>query len=175
MLIFVTAANGELLMMLLSKKLCALILSIIIVLHSHNSMACDRMMKGLTSSKGLAAVGLVYGATSAVSNFIWAFNWAKHTNMDPDSASTLQEWGGISAAIENILLGVFIPLAIYELQKLQPPAPLVAAPNAGVAVAAPNMGPITNNLPSMSDDSTPHFTIHIQNSESDGSGFDIHF
>jgi hypothetical protein len=79
-------------------------------LHACGENSC---LSGLASPKGVAVVGLVYGITSGVSNFLWAFDWEKHSGVDSKTKATIQEWGGITAAIENWILGFTIPLMVY--------------------------------------------------------------
>ena len=79
----------------------------------------NTFLKALASPKGVMVVSVVYCASQAISNFIWAFNWAKHTDMDPDTAVTLQEWGGLTASMESFLLGVVVPIMVWEYTQNQ--------------------------------------------------------
>ncbi len=59
----------------------------------------------------------VYAASQAISNFMWSFRWSVHTNISNETSAVIQEWGGLTAAIENLALGVVIPVMVYLHQQ----------------------------------------------------------
>jgi hypothetical protein len=77
----------------------------------------------LGTPKAAVIIACVYGLSQGVSNFLWAFNWAWHANAAPETAAIIQEIGGLSASLENFLLGVAVPVGLYfsakELKKHQ--------------------------------------------------------
>ena len=91
-------------------------------LNASSTHLCEK----LASPRGVAITTVIYGASSAVSNFMWGFNWQAHTGISAELAAQLQEIGGLSAAAENIILGAAIPLIVWgyvtkEQGKLQKP------------------------------------------------------
>lgn len=80
----------------------------------------------LANPRGVAITTLIYGTLSAISNFMWAFNWQGHMGMSAELSAKLQEMGGLSASAENIILGVFVPALVWgyvtkEQEILQKP------------------------------------------------------
>lgn len=73
----------------------------------------ESCLVGLATPSGLIIVGSVYAITSGISNFLWAFRWNKHTSVSDETSAKIQEWAGITAAIENWILGFMIPLMGY--------------------------------------------------------------
>ena len=78
----------------------------------------------LASPKGAAVVGIIYGLAGFFSNFVWAYNWQKHSNVTSDVSATRQEIGGLISAAENLVLGcvVSVGLAVYAWQQARSPA-----------------------------------------------------
>lgn len=71
----------------------------------------------LSTPKAAVIITCVYGLSQGVSNFLWAFNWAWHANAAPETAAIIQEIGGLTASLENFLLGVAVPLGLYFSAK----------------------------------------------------------
>lgn len=115
--------------MSIPKSLRIFLLSAIILMSSDfGLLACEgSCLAGLSSPKGLIIVGSVYAITSGISNFLWAFRWSKHTDVSDETSATIQEWGGITAAIENWILGFMIPLMGY-MYLTHPPAAQINDP-----------------------------------------------
>jgi hypothetical protein len=89
------------------------------LIGSQANHACEGCLDGLASPRGLAIVATVYAAAQAISNFMWAFRWSKHTDCSEETSLTIQEWGGLTASIENLALGVLIPVIVYLHQQNQ--------------------------------------------------------
>ncbi len=77
-------------------------------------------LSGLATPKSLAIIATTYGLSTAVSNFLWAFRWNKHAGVSDETSAKIQEAGGISAAIECLILGFMIPLIAYQYRKKHP-------------------------------------------------------
>ena len=71
-------------------------------------------LAGLASPKGAMIVAVVYGFSQGISNFLWSFRWNKHTSVSDETSAKIQEWGGVTASIENFALGVLVPILIWE-------------------------------------------------------------
>lgn len=76
-------------------------------------LAAHPAIEAPSSPKGVAAVGFTYAITSAVSNFLWSFRWNKHAGASDETNAQIQEAGGISASVENVILGLIIPVWVY--------------------------------------------------------------
>ncbi len=73
--------------------------------------------KVLATSRAVAIVAVVAGGLSFLTNFTWAFNWAKHAGLSADDSATIQEIGGISASLVSLILCMIIPVMAYEANK----------------------------------------------------------
>jgi hypothetical protein len=76
----------------------------------------------LASPSGAVAVASTLAILSALSDFFWAFNWQKHTGCSQDTHDNLQEWGGLTAAMECVALGLAIPVGVYVYKRKAAPA-----------------------------------------------------
>jgi len=102
----------------LKKKFIATFLSMMLLFNSSGLMA-GSISKAIASDKGMAATGFVYALSSAISNFVWSFDWTRvgYTN---DQKGKIQEGGGLSASAENALLGFIFAIWAYEYKKNHP-------------------------------------------------------
>ncbi len=99
------------------KKIPLLLVILVLINSSFVSANC---VSSMASLKGATIVALVYGATSAIGNFLWVFRWSKHTSASEETSAQIQEAGGIIAAIASAFLGIVVPSLIYVYQKNHP-------------------------------------------------------
>ncbi len=76
-----------------------------------------RMLAGLGTPKGAIIVTCLFGISTGISNFLWAFNWKEHAGASDEAHAIVQEIGGLTASAEAFLFGVLVPVMIYQYNK----------------------------------------------------------
>lgn len=74
----------------------------------------ENALAGLGTAKGAVGIACFTGITQGLLNFGWAFNWAKHANVDPDMSMKVQEICGIVSSLEIIFLGALFPYMMHK-------------------------------------------------------------
>ena len=88
---------------------------VILVNLGSNSYAVN--LAPLASLKGVVIVTGVYGATNGISNWIGGFRWNKHLGVSDETTAVIQEIGWLTAAVESWILGLIVPLIVYQYNK----------------------------------------------------------
>ncbi len=103
--------------------LLRLCLSLCIYLGLQSPAQGGRCMQRLASQKGVAITAIVYAGAAGISSLLWAIDFHQHFGMREDISHSINEWGGITAGIESIVLAMIIPIWAYEYIKHHPQTP----------------------------------------------------
>lgn len=94
----------------------ALLLAISLTFAPSSAAARHPVINALASPKGALIVGVSWAALSAISTFLWAFDWSR-VGVSNSTKATIQEIGGLTCAGEALIFGVMIPFYGYHFQQ----------------------------------------------------------